>query len=203
MSSRKVFYVLAAIVILINSMGLAAIVIGEKLLQKQNTKLTELKVEANTIEQVQTSLIRAKKDIDKYSNLEQIANTVVPQEKDQARTVREIVKLAEESGIAIASVGFPSSSLGNKATGTAPTASTSGVNTQTQKVEGISNVERLEITVTSDTSQPVLYTDFLRFLEALENNRRTSQVSNINIQPTTDNRNFVTFTLIVNVYIKK
>lgn len=211
MNSKRLFFVLIALVVLINAAGGAALVYGNKMLVKQTSKLTELKLEANTLEEVQRSLVRAKKDIDNYAGLEQVAKTVVPQEKDQARTVREIVKLAAESGISIASVSFPTSSLGNKVSTTPAAAGTAGAssptgalaNTQTQKVDGISNVERLEITVASDSSKPVLYTNFLSFMSKLEQNRRTSQVSNINIQPVSDNRNLLTFSLVLNVYIKK
>ena len=196
MNSRKFFYVLIAILVLVAGGGVAALVYGKKILDTQNTKLTELKIEASTLEDVQRSLVTAKKDIESYADIEQISKTVVPQEKDQARTVREIVKLAEESNIEIASISFPTSSLGTKTTGTT-------TNTQTQKVDGINNVERLEITVSSNTSSPVLYSDFIGFLQKLEQNRRTSQVSNINIQPVADNRNQLTFSLVLNVYIKK
>ena len=204
MSSRKLFYVLLAIIVLINGGAVAALVLGDKQLAKQNTKLTELKVESATLDKVQQSLVTAQKDIDTYSPIEQIVKTVVPQEKDQAKTVREIVKLAAESKIAISSVTFPSSTLGTKTTGIPgqATTSTSSV-TQTQKVDGITNVERLEITVTSDPAKPVLFTDFLSFLNKLEQNRRTSQVSSINIQPGSENRNRLTFSLVLNVYIKK
>lgn len=196
MNSRKFFYVLIALLVCITGGGVAALVLGKKMLDTQNTKLTELKIEASTLEDVQRSLVTAKKDIESYADIEQISKTVVPQEKDQARTVREIVKLAEESNIEIASISFPTSSLGTKTTGTS-------TNTQTQKVDGINNVERLEITVSSNTSSPVLYSDFISFLQKLEQNRRTSQVSNINIQPVADNRNQLTFSLVLNVYIKK
>lgn len=208
MNSKRFFYLLVALLVLINGAGVAAIVLGNKYLEKQNTHLTDLKVEANTLDKVQVSLARAKKDIDKYSTLDQIIKTVVPQEKDQARTVREIIKIADESHINIASVGFSTSSLGSAATGPAAapgTTSNTGNsgNTQTQKVEGISNVERLEITVASDTSKPVLYSDFIAFLAKLEQNRRTSQVSSINIVPVSTNRNLLTFSMVLNVYIKK
>lgn len=204
MNSKKLFYVLIAVLILVNGAGLAALVYGSKMLDQQNAKLTDLKIESSALEDTQRSLITAKKDIEKYSDIEQISKTVVPQEKDQARTVREIVKLAEESGISIASISFPTSSLGSKpASGSTGTTTQPTGTTQTQKVDGISNVERLEVTVNSDTSKPVLYSNFLLFLEKLEQNRRTSQVSNINIQPVADNRNQLTFSLILNVYIKK
>lgn len=207
MNSKRLFYVLVAILVIVNGSGVAAVILGNKYLDKQNAKLTKLKVEADTLDVVQRSLVRAKKDIDNYSDLAKVVATVVPQEKDQARTVREIVKIADESGISIASINFPTSTLGSKTTtqGAAGTSQTSqtGTITQTQKVEGINNVERLEITVTSDSRKPVTYTSFLSFLRALEKNRRTAQVGNITINPDSDNPNLVRFSLVLNVYIKK
>lgn len=206
MNSRKLFFVLCALILIVNAAGVGALVYGNKILTKQNSKLTDLKIEASSLEAVQRSLVNAKKDIQTYSEVESVAKTIVPQEKDQARTVREIVKLATESGISISSISFPSSSLGNKAGSTpggAASIPSTSINTQTQKVDGINNVERLEVTVSSDSGKPVPYDNFGDFLERLEQNRRTSQVTNINIQPVSDNRNFLTFTLTLNVYIKK
>lgn len=203
MNSKKLFFVLCAVILVINAGGVAALVYGNKMLIKQNAKLTDLKIEASSLEDVQRSLVTAKKDIQTYSDVESVAKTVVPQEKDQARTVREIVKLAAESKINISSISFPSSSLGNKAGAAGTAVQPTNTNTQTQKVDGISNVERLEVTVSSDTSKPVLFTNFVGFLAKIEQNRRTSQITNINIQPVSDNRNFLTFTLTLNVYIKK
>lgn len=200
MNSKKLFFVLCGLLVVIGAAGVGVFVYGNKLLVKQNSKLTTLKIEAGSLEEVQQSLVSAKKDIQTYSEIESIAKTVVPQEKDQARTVREIIKLAAESGINISSISFPSSSLGSKSTAAAASAA---ANTQTQKVDGISNVERLEVTVSSSSGQPVLFTNFVGFLEKLEQNRRTAQVTNINIQPSSDNRNFLTFNLTLNVYIKK
>lgn len=176
---------------------------GIKLLDNENTNLSRAKTEASELERVQASLKTAKKDIETYSPIEQIAKSVVPQEKDQARTIREIVKLAEENNIAISSINFPSSNLGSKsAPGNQSTNKQQGSLTQTQKVPGINNVERLEVTVSSDSSKPARYRDFIAFLESLEQNRRTSQVSSINIQPQA-NGTLVTFSLVINVYIKK
>lgn len=214
MNSKRLFYLFIALIIMVNAGGIAAVVVGNKYLNQQNTHLTDLKVEASTLDQVQQSLTRAKKDLDSYAQLEQTLKTVVPQEKDQARTIREIVKIAQDSGISIASITFPTSTLGNKAgaaagtTSAAPgttgaSSSSASTNTQTQKVDGINNVERLEITIASDTSKPVLYTNFIGFLGKLEQNRRTSQVSSINIQPVANNRNMLTFSMVLNVYIKK
>ena len=208
MNSKKLYYGLILSLFVITAAGISAFTLGDGMLKKQNSRLNQLKLESSNLEAVQSSLVDAKKDIVDYASIEQIAKTVVPQEKDQAKTVREIIKLAQESGIPISSITFPNSTLGNKApgkaTGQAPTAAASpSAVTQTQKVEGISGVERLEITISSDTSSPVPYSNFLRFLEKLEQNRRTSQVSGITIVPDSKNRNVLTFSLLLNVYIKK
>src|SRR5688500_3111383 len=97
MNSRRLFFILTALLLLIIGGGVAALVKGNEILATKNTRLTELKLEANSLESVQDSLINAKKDIANYSSIEQITKTVVPQEKDQAKTVREIIKLANES----------------------------------------------------------------------------------------------------------
>jgi uncharacterized membrane-anchored protein YhcB (DUF1043 family) len=203
MNSRRLFFVLIAVVIAINAGGVALLVFGNKLLDKQNSKLTELKVEANTLDSVQQSLVKAKKDVEKYKDLAQVVETVVPQEKDQARTIRELVQIADESGVSIDSINFPSSTLGNsdKPGGAAPAASTGTTNTQTQKVDGLNNVERLEITITS--SKQVSYSNFILFLQKLEQNRRTAQVSSITVTPAGTDKSRVNFSMVLNVYIKK
>ena len=201
MNSKRLFFVLLAVLIGINAGGVALLVFGNKLLDKQNSKLTALKVEANTLDTVQQSLVKAKKDVEKYKDLAQVVETVVPQEKDQARTIRELVQIANESGVSIDSINFPSSTLGsgNKPGGSAPVSTTT--NTQTQKVEGINNVERLEITITS--SKQVTYANFILFLQKLEQNRRTAQVSSITVTPSALDKSRVNFSLVLNVYIKK
>lgn len=204
MNSKRLFYGLVGVLLVVVALFGGSVYLGWKHLDKQTSKLSDLKVEASVLQDTQRSLAKAKKDIVTYADIEQVTKTVIPQEKDQARTVREIVKIANDNNIAIASIGFPASTLGSKpATGAGPSTATPGVNTQTQKVEGINNVEKLEIIVMSESAKPALYTDFIAFLSDLEKNRRTAQVTNISIQPVSDNRNRLSFSLNLNVYIKK
>lgn len=202
MNSKRLFIILIALLVLINASGIGILIYGNKILNKENSKLTDLKVESNTLDSVQQSLVKAKKDVEKYKDLAQVVETVVPQEKDQVRTIREIVAIAKESGVSIDSINFPSSTLGTVTKGGAP-ATTGGTttNTQTQKVEGLNNVERLEITITS--SGQVSYTNFITFLQKLEQNRRTSQVSSITVTPAGIDKSRVNFSMVLNVYIKK
>lgn len=216
MTSKILFFILTGITVLLIGSGLAGAFYGHKFLEQKTQSIISLKAESLALDEQQRSLIQAKKDIEKYSELERIAKTVVPQEKDQARTVREIVKLAEESGVPIANISFPASNLGQPAskpkTGGDAAQPTSGTTaqassattqaTQLKPVEGISGVYQLEVTVQSNTSSPIPYDNMLAFLSRLEKNRRTAHVTNLSVTPSTVNRNLVAFSLVINVHIK-
>lgn len=200
MNSRKVFYILIASQLAIVGLFVATLVYGNKFLTTKSSVLNTRKVERTKLENTQQSLAKTQKDILKYSELNEIMAGVVPQEKDQARTVREIIKIAESSGVAISSFSFPSSTLGSSGT-TRTQATSPGSMSQTTRVEGVDGVEQMQITITS--ALPVPYDNFLGFLQKLEQNRRTSQVSSVTITPEPQNRSLIRFSLIVNVYIKK
>jgi Tfp pilus assembly protein PilO len=207
MTAKRYFYMLTGILVLLIGLIIGGTVGGNMLLQKQSKKLTALKVDTKTVELQQTALIQAKKDVEKYSELEKIAKSVVPQDKDQAKTVREIVQIASANGIPIKSVTFQSSNLGDAAAAaakttesstTAPKAANPGVS-QVKPVDGIPGVYTLEIQVAS--AGEVSYQNFLKFLESMEKNRRTAHVSAISLDPSDDGKR-LNFNLTVNAYVK-
>lgn len=210
MTSKKFFYVMIGITVLMSGLVVGAVFLGDSFLRKQSEKLVSLKLDNEVIEQQQVALTQAKKDVEKYTELEAISKQIVPQDKDQARAAREIVSLAEQSGISISSITFPSSTLGLRpttttpATGTATTPTQAPANplTQAKPVTGIDGLYQLDITVVSDTGRPATYTRLIEFLERLEQNRRTAQVTQISIQPDSENRINLNFTLTLTVYIK-
>lgn len=215
MNSKKVFYIMLGVLGLMAILVIATIVLGDKFLSKQSEKLVSLKLDNQVLESQSTSLAQAKKDIQKYSELRDIANEIVPQDKDQARAVREIISIAEQADVKIADVTFPESTLGQtkpKATkpkteeggaaAPAPATPAAPTETQVEKVEGIPSLYRLEITVASDTTSPTSYAKLISFLRRLEQNRRTAQVTKIAIQPMATNRSALNFTLTITVYIK-
>ncbi|MBI1857108.1 hypothetical protein HY003_02865 [Candidatus Saccharibacteria bacterium] len=213
-NAKFLFFVMIGVIVLLASLTVASVVFGDKLLQKKTDQLVSLKLDSKSLDAQQRTLIQAKKDIEKYSDLEKTATAIVPQEKDQAKTVREIIKIAQESNITISNISFPSSTLGQQnkkstpPTGatttpnTTPTKSTTPPTTQVKPVEGINGVYQLEINVQTDSNSPVQYQSLLNFLNKLEQNRRTAQVTNISIQPHSKDRNLVIFSFSVNVYIK-
>lgn len=216
MNSKRVFFAMIGVCCLLGLSVLGVLFMGDKILRKQSVKLVELKLEDKLLDEQQTSLAQANKDIKQYEDLEQIAKAVVPQDKDQARAVREIVGLAKKSDISISNISFPSSSLGAQPTQTkssddsaessktSSASATSTLITQAKPVEGVSGVYSLEMTITPDSEKKVTYYQLLDFLGRLENNRRTAQVTSVKILPiTSDAKNpYISFTLTINIFLK-
>lgn len=209
MNSKKTFIAMSAFCVL--SLGLlgASVFFGNQLLQSHSEKLTALKVEAAVADEQQTSLTQAKKDLETYSELNDVARQIVPQDKDQARAVREIIAIANESGIQITGITFPASSLGQAAP--KPTTSEGDADatkkaaptlSQVKPVEGITGVYQLELNVTTDTTKPITYPQLISFLKRLEQNRRTAQITNLSIQPNPGDRNLLTLTVQLIIYVK-
>jgi hypothetical protein len=200
MNSKKLYYLLIAVLVLLG-LGLVGVAYGANtLLSKQSKKLADVKAKSLALEAQEQQLAKNRKDIEKYTELNKIAQAIVPQDKDQAEAVREIVNIAAQSGITnLSSITFPASTLGNIAIKGTPA---SGGVTQVTPVKGIAGVYALQITVTQDATNRVSYSKFTTFLSKLEQNRRTAQVSSINVQPDPRNPDQVAFTLIIDEFIK-
>jgi len=209
MNSKRVYYLMLSIVIILLFGGLFGATYGvNTLLQNRAKQLTDVKVQHSALTTQQESLASAKKQVAQYSDLEKIAKTIVPQDKDQAAAVREIVNLATASGIKqLNSVTFPASTLGTgtvKAGSTTitPAAGSKPGLTQLIPAVGLSGVYQLQITITQSSESKVTYNQFYDFLTRLEQNRRTAQVTGVTLQPDPQNPNVVAFTLIINEFIK-
>jgi Tfp pilus assembly protein FimV len=214
MSSKRLNrLLLATIALLIVALGGGVYAVNGVLGQRAD-KVTKLKAKSQALDQEQVQLTKAKQEIKQYAGLYKTAQAVVPEDKNQAEVVREIVNVASANNIKLASISFPASTLGSSpagVTGTqaAPSAvpapnpnSPASKLSQLQPVKNIPGVYLLQIVVTSDTSQPVQYDRFISFLQALEHNRRTAQVSTITLQPSVENHNYLSFALTLNGYIK-
>ncbi len=222
MSARKVFYGLVVGNFLLCGLIVGAAILGNVVYKKQFAGLSELKARSQVLEQQSISLIKAKQDVEQYSELNDITKQIVPQDKDQARTVREIIKIAQESGVTLSSVSFEPSSLGDSRPSAPPSSedsnsssdsssspqeaanspsATSKALTQVQPVSGIPGVFSLGITIQTDDNNAVSYEQFLTFLEKLESNRRTAHVGKISIVPESGGAN-VTFSLTLNAFVK-
>jgi hypothetical protein len=208
MSAKRVFYGMLAGTLVLILICVAATYFASQLLVKEGNSLLDLKLQKAVLAKQRDSLAKAKEDIAKYSELEVIAKTVVPQEKDQARTVLELVQLANESGISITSIDFPQSLLGQaakkstKKDSKAPVVMVDSNTTQLTALDNLKGVYSMEISLQSNQNQPVTFAQLLDYLRRLEKNRRTAQVIDLAITPSATNRNLVTFTLKLNSYVK-
>lgn len=205
MNSKKLYFLLVTIVALL-AIGLIGSAYGaNSLLQAQSKKLVEVRSESAALDLQQTQLSRAKKNIATYQPVSDIARSIVPQDKDQAQTVRELVDIAAAHSIKLSSVTFPSSTLGgDSAPGAAASAADKGKAnlSQLKPVPAISGVYSLNIVVQSDSTAPISFTAFTSFLNDLEHNRRTALVSGITLQPDAKDPSKLAFTLNLDEYVK-
>lgn len=208
MNSKRIFFIMAGVVGLLSVLAIGGLILGNSVLGKQGKKLLALKLEDRIIEEQQAALVAATKEIEQYADLEKIAKSVVPQDKDQARTIREINNIAEQSGIKLKTINFQTSSLGqaapkptasDEATGATPLVAAPPL-TQVKAVEGIPGVYSLELSISPIENQGISYAKFLDFLERLEKNRRTAHVAKIAVIPQPNGT--ISFSLTLNVYVK-
>lgn len=218
MNSKHVYLLMIGFCILLLG-GLFGSAYGiQGLLHTKSTELVGLKAKLTALNQQQGGLVQAKKDIVTYTGLYDIAKVVVPENKNQAETVRQIVKLASANSVKLGSISFPSSTLGNAsqagATSSAPVpattpppanspSKTSGAAlSQLVPVLGVAGVYVMQINVSSDSNYPSTYTQLISFLSALEQNRLTAQVTSLNINPEANTSDKFSFILTLNSYIK-
>lgn len=213
MNSRRVYLLTVALFAILCIGVLATTFLSLRMLNSASKKLVETKLQNRLLDEQQSALNEANKLAAKYATLDKIARTVVPQDKDQAKAVRDIVKIADESNIKLGVISFPPSTLGalkpktstttgNSSQPSTPSTVKAPAETQVKPVAGIPGVYVMEIRIIQNEKFPTTYAQLINFLQRLENNRRTAQVSEVSIEPLTDNRKLLDFNLVVNVYIK-
>lgn len=211
MNSKRAFYLMCGLILLFSLAVVASTYEINGLLGKQSQKLVGAKAKLAALQQEQVELKQAKKDIATYNDLYQISKVVVPENKNQAEAVRQIVNIAAQSGVNLQSITFPSSTLGGSksigAAGAAPAAGPSAIGagnpslSQLRKVTNIPGVYVLELKVDGSTTHLNGYPELINFLAGLEQNRLTALVSDITILP--DNQHGIfQFTLTLDIYIK-
>jgi hypothetical protein len=207
MNSKKLYYILLAAVGVL-FLGLLGGAYGANaVLQQQAKAVVNARSKSTALDQQQTQLITAKASIAKYQAVGKIAKSIVPTDKDQAQTVRELVKIAADNGIQLGALTFPSSTLGGVAGTTAPAAGAAASSgnsklSQLKPAAGITGVYVLQINAQSDSSHPTTYNKFIEFLDDLEHNRRTALVSSVTLQPDAKQPDHVSFTLTLDEYLK-
>lgn len=192
LNAKKLYFVLCGVVLLFGAALFAVAYGADVFLRQRSNAVRESLIEVRSLERQQQDLQRTRQDIAKYKELSEIAAAIVPRDKDQTPTVREIANFADANNVVLGAITFPKSSLG----------AVGSTDAQLTAVPGISGTYTLTLTVRSDSNAKPLYQDFLRFIEALEQNRRTALVRSIVITPDTNNPGRVDFLLTIDEYIK-
>lgn len=200
MNTKRVFFGMLGALVILSALFVATAYFGNKLIVREGESLTNLKLEAAVLDKQAEALQRAKRDINEYQELEAIAKAIVPQDKDQAQTVLELVSIAKESGIDITSVQFPASQLGSSTKGSKKNSNPNL--SQLTELDSPKGVYSMRIDIETNKDIPVRYEQLIDFLRRLENNRRTAQVTNLSITPNEGNRNIISFSLALTSYVK-
>jgi hypothetical protein len=204
--------------ILLGCLGFAAVafiaiaVLGLSMLSSQSQKMVSLKLKSNVLDYQLSSLAGAKKQIQQYSYVKNVATEIIPNDKDQAQAVLDIFQLANQAGFNISNIGFPASTLGAAGAGAAST-NPNAVISQAKPVDAVKGLYSIQLTITPQTgngvpdSQVVTYPKLLSFLDNLELNERTAQITQIVIsQPSassgTEPSSAIDFSLTLNIFIK-
>jgi hypothetical protein len=213
MSSKRLYRLLIGLLI-IQVIAMVGGAYGiNSLLETKSKQTVAQKAKVAALEAQRSNLTQAKKDINTYADLYKISKTIVPESKDQAEIVRQIVKIANKNNIAIASITFPPSTLGTSSKPTTPGAATvkplsAAVSngklslSQLLKVPNIPGVYILITEIQEDTKLPVTYPQLISFLNDIEQNRLTAEVTSIEITPSQGSFSQFSFKLNLNSYIK-
>lgn len=212
LNSRKLNWLLLGSLCLLAIIFLAVAVEGLSVLGKKSQSMVNLKVQSQSADEQLVNLQRSKEQVKKYAYFKDVAKTVIPNDKDQAEAVVQIYQFANEAGIALKSITFPTSSLGlSAATVTTQDAAASSSVTkaalsQAKPVSGMPGLYSLSLIITSDgtsTLPPSLFTTYPKmqtFLQKIENNRRTAQITDVNVVAA--DKTPMYFTLDLNIFIK-
>ncbi len=122
--------------------------------------------------------------------VEELANSVLPADKEQANVIAEIKQFVSEAGLQIEQLSFNTSAT----TGTGLSL------TQTEAVANLPGVRVLPATVV--ISQGARYEDALRLLRKIENNQRKMQVTEVSLSPIPGSNRLATITLKLNIYLR-
>src|ERR1700740_2736242 len=108
MNNKRVYFIMLGVIVLLVLGVIGGAYEVNSILEAKAKHLVDLKLQSKVISTQQDSLRQAKKQIAQYASFEETAKSIVPQDKDQAEAVREITKLASDSGITrLSSVTFP------------------------------------------------------------------------------------------------
>lgn len=191
--------------------------VGLSKLSAKSKSMVGLKQQSQLLDAQLDSLGGAKKQIQQYGYFKEVAKTVIPADKDQAKAVLDISQFADQSGFLIGGITFPTSTLTGVPTTTVPssttnatTATPSQIISQAKPVSGIPGLYSIDLTITPQTGceipgqLQITYPKMIKFMKKIEQNRRTAQITQVIIQPVINPQcqEQFNFNLTIRIFIK-
>ena len=191
---------------------------SSKELDSLRTEVAQLDKKREDLERAQNTLLDQKVSIEKLER-------VLPVDKDQARVVNEVYGIADQAGVTIDSITFPTSTLGTDtkpAPSTTTTDSTSTTSDQSatttpkpttknvsqatplKEIPGLQSIQLTLGTIYSKQLSPgsgMYYSELISFMKLIERNQRTMQIQSIDIAPTGSENGSPTFNLSIELRI--
>ncbi len=193
---KKAFFIMLAVLAVTIIGGGGGFYLTDQALQKKSSEISQLRADQALIDQQITIYEDAKKKIEELAFIEDLANQVLPQDKEQGEVIAEIRTFAEQAGMPIASITFSGATTSTGAAGLATS--------QTDAVEGLTGVRVLpaELSFTTSENAPS-YNQVIGFLQKIETNRRKMQITDITLSPNPLNPNLISsISISVNIYLK-
>jgi hypothetical protein len=208
MNAKKFNRLLIAFLILVIVGAAAMLFFGNSFMKNSANQLISTKLDNIGYDTEEQTYLQARKDLEKYRNLSEVIQKILPKSKDQAQAVGELYKIGDETGIIIEKVQFSNSTLGQKVAASSTTnqnsttKSNSGI-TQAQPVAGMPGVLGMDVSVSllPVSGKTISYDNMIKFLQKVEVNRRNMQIKQISVQTDTKNGG-VTFQLTLTIFVK-
>ena len=159
-------------------------------LEKLNSEVSILLAEQDVVGQQIDAYKKTEKQIAELSFVEQLANQVLPQSKEQANVVAEIRQFITSSGLELESLSFSNGS------GTITGLS----NSQTEAAENLAGVRILPATAV--IAPGARYESVLTLLRKIETNQRKMQVTEVGLTPVPGSDTLASVTINLNIYLR-
>lgn len=115
MNAKKLFFGLISFTVILVLATAGVFYFANSFLVKNSSKLNDLKLQNSVIEQNEQIYIKARNDYAKNKDLKAAVEEALPKEKDQARALKELIQIGQNTGVKIEKIEFSDSTLGDKA----------------------------------------------------------------------------------------
>lgn len=190
--SKKAFFSILGVLLFVLGSGAGVFYLLDGQLVELNATIGRLKAEQKAAKSQIGIYESTRTKVSELAFVEDLANSVLPNEKEQANTIAELRKFVIDSGMQFESISFAGSDQKAIAAGRIAT-------TQTEKNDDLPGVLLLPANVVIGPGAS--YDQVLSLLRTIETNQRKMQVTNLTLLPDETGERFSSITLDVDIYL--